>query len=254
MLIWHINYDKMSWANNMVNTSDPMRVDLIEADGKADGYSIANDAFPTNRVNSFDGFVTWNGDSLGLEIYDMQIVGDSMTFKTRGSRVAPELPSSSSKAVSSSSIKSSSSISSSSKVASSSSMKVLSSSATQSSSATAVSSSSNIFSSSTILNSSSSLSLLNSSSSDQFQTLSKINATTAASFQVADGILRVTANIEGRKAVNLFDANGTLLMTSSFNDRTCKVQLSKLRGKSFVVATLNVNGHLVKTQKIRVGY
>ena len=259
MLIWHINYDKRAWANNEVNVTDPMRVDLIEADGKADGYSIANDAFPTNRVNSFNGFVTWAGDSLGLEIYDMQIVGDSMTFKTRGSRIAPELPSSSSKAVvSSSSVKSSSSVaSSSSKIASSSSMNVLSSSTAKSSATSSSSIAWPFFSSSSHRHGfSSNSSMINpgmeSSSSEPHQNLMNAYVMSAVRFSVADRILKVTANVEGNKTLNLFDANGTLLMTSSFKDEVCVVQLNKLRGKSFVVATLNVNGHILKTQKIRV--
>lgn len=271
MLIWHINYDKRAWMYNEVNVADPMRVDLIEADGKADGYSIANDAFPTNRVNSFNGFVTWNGDSLGIELYDMKIVGDSMTFKTRGSRTVPNHPSSSSKAVSSSSVKSSSSVasssstivSSSSKIASSSSMNVLNSSAATSSAMSSATSSSSFawpffFSSSSHHKiSSSNSSLINpgmSSSSEPFQNLMNTSIATAPRFTVADGILKVTANIDGYKVLNLFDANGTLLMTNSFKDNACEIQLNKLRGKSFVIATLNVNGRLVKTQKVRVGH
>ena len=76
----------------------------------------------------------------------------------------------------------------------------------------------------------------------------------ATRFTVADGILRVNANIEGLKTLNLFDANGTLLITNSFKDNACDIQLNKLRGKSFVIATLSVNGYLVKKQKVRVGF
>jgi hypothetical protein len=105
--------------------------------------------------------------------------------------------------------------------------------------------------------SSSNSSLINpgmSSSSEPFQNLMNTSIATAPRFTVADGILRVAANIDGYKVLNLFDANGTLLMTNSFKDSACEIQLNKLRGKSFVIATLNVNGHLVKTQKIRVGH
>ena len=250
MLIWHINYDKTAWSRNELNVSDPMRVDLIEADGKADGYSIANDAFPTNRVNSFNGFVTWNGDSLGLEIYDIKIVDNHAEFKTRGSRVAPELPSSSSKAIaSSSSVKKSSS-----SVASSSSQKIYSSSTAKSSSSIALSFSSSSHRQGTSSNSSFINPGMESSSSDPFQNLKNANAMAATRFTVADGILRVNANIEGLKTLNLFDANGTLLMTNSFKDNACDIQLNKLRGKSFVIATLSVNGYLVETQKVRVGF
>jgi len=253
MLIWHINYDRTAWMYNEVNVSDPMRVDLIEADGKADGYTVAYDAFPTNRVNSFNGFVTWAGDSLGLEIYDITIVDDHVEFKTRGSRVAPELPSSSSKAVaSSSSVKKSSSSMAKSSASVSSSSTAISSSTAKSSSSIAWP----FFSSSDRLSSSSNSSFINpgmSSSSDHMQIQPKANATSAVQFSVTNKILRINASLEGRKTLNLFDANGTLLLTHTFKDGTCEIHLNKLRGKSFVIATLNVNGKPVKTQKVRIG-
>ncbi|MBR2091642.1 MAG: M6 family metalloprotease domain-containing protein [Fibrobacter sp.] len=253
MLIWHINYDKKAWVNNMLNTADPLRVDLVEADGKADNYTIPNDAFPTNRVNSFNGFVTWNGDSLGLEIYDIKIVDDHVEFKTRGSRVTPKHPSSSSKAEASSSSvkKSSSSIANSSASVSSSSIAISSSTAKSSSSIARP------FSSSNRLSSSSNSSHINpgiSSSSDHMQIQPKTNVILAVQFSVENKVLKLNTSLEGRKTLNLFDANGTLLMTNSFKDKACEIQLNKLRGKSFVIATLNVNGKPIKTQKIRVGF
>ena len=149
MLVWHINYDRYSWMYNEINVSDPMHVDLIEADGRADAYTVAADAFPTSRVNSFNGFKTWAGDSLGLEIYDIKIVDDHAEFKTRGNRVSPvpESSSSSAKVSSSSVAESSSSEESSSSVEVSSSsvrsaVKESSSSANRSSSSVVASSSS----------------------------------------------------------------------------------------------------------------
>ena len=246
---------------NEVNTSDPMRVDLIEADSKADGYTTKDDAFPTNRVNKFNGFVTWSGDSLGLEVYDIKIVDDYVEFKTRGSRVAPVLSSSSVAKSSSSSAKSSSSSarSSSSKVVSSSSKPVSSSSSRVSSSSVAssssvkVSSSSVLSSSSNALSSSSSVHVFKqSSSSDGVMISERRIASSAVRFFVDNRILRVDANLEGRKTVNLFDANGTLLLSNTFADKYCEISMDALRGKSFVIVTLESGGQLIKTKKIRV--
>ncbi len=261
MLIWHINYDRYSWMYNEVNTSDPMRVDLIEADGKADGYTTKDDAFPTSRVNKFNGFVTWSGDSLGLEVYDIKIVDDHVEFKTRGSRVAPVLSSSSVAKSSSSSAKSSSSkaVSSSSKAVSSSSKPVSSSSSRVSSSSVASSSSVKVSSSSVLSSSSNALSSSSrvhiferSSSSDSVMISESRIVSSAVRFFMDNRILRVDANLEGRKTVNLFDANGTLLLSNTFADKHCEISMDALRGKSFVIVTLESGGQLLKTKKIRV--
>jgi len=245
MLIWHINYDRRAWANNMVNTADPMRVDLIEADGDANSRTMANDAFPTNRgVNSFNGFVTWSGDSLGLEIYDIKIVDSTVTFKTRGKRVSPDAgKSSSSKAVSSSSVAvSSSSVSSSSvQPPSSSSVAPSSSSVAPSSSSVApvVSSSSTVF-----------VSKESSSSSDLVSIRTYV--TSSVRLSVTDGVLAVNANVDGQKKIHLFDVNGTLLLDKTFDGNFCEIQLKNLGGKSFVVGTLESGGRLLKSFKLRL--
>lgn len=245
MLIWHINYDRRAWANNMVNTADPMRVDLIEADGDANSRTMANDAFPTNRgVNSFNGFVTWSGDSLGLEIYDIKIVDSTVTFKTRGKRVSPDAgKSSSSKAVSSSSVaESSSSVSSSSvQPPSSSSVAPSSSSVAPSSSSVApvVSSSSTVF-----------VSRESSSSSDLVSIRTYV--TSSVRLSVTDGVLAVNANVDGQKKIHLFDVNGTLLLDKTFDGNFCEIQLKNLGGKSFVVGTLESGGRLLKSFKLRL--
>ncbi|SHK54615.1 M6 family metalloprotease domain-containing protein [Fibrobacter sp. UWB12] len=238
LLIWHINYDRYSWMYNEVNTTDPMKVDLVEADGKADVYSAKDDAFPTSRgVNSYNGFVTWGGDSLGLEVYDIKIVDDHVEFKTRGSRVSPVSPASSSSAVRSSSSKA---VSSSSKPASSSSSV---SSSSVSSSSKAKSSSSNVISST---------SKDLSSSSEPFMFATQNIVPSAVQFSVADRALKVHADIDGLKTVALFDVNGTLLMKKSFADKYCEVHMDNLRGKALVIAVLELNGQVVKSKKIKV--
>lgn len=241
LLIWHINYDRRAWFNNMVNTSDPMRVDLVEADGDVNARTIMNDAFPTSRVNSFNGFVTWSGDSLGLEIYDIKIVDSTVTFKTRGSRVSPDEGKSSS-----SNVPSSSSVSSSSRFWS-----------FASSSSNAMSSSAILWSSAAMWYSSGEIALSSESQGSSSSNLQSVNVGrlpghSMVNFSAAKGVLVVNAKIEGRKVVRLFDVNGTLLMTKSFDDEFCEVRMDKHRGKPFAVVTLEVDGRLVKTQKVRM--
>ena len=247
MLIWHINYDRRAWANNMVNTADPMRVDLIEADGKADARSVQADAFPTNSVTGFNGFVTWSGDSLGLEIYDIKIVDSTVTFKTRGKRVSPDagkssssVASSSSKAVSSSSVAPSSSSVSSSSVQ------------PPSSSSVAPPSSSVAPSSSSVVPSSSSADVTKGSSSSSDLVSIRTYVTSSVRLSVTDGVLAVNANVDGQKKIHLFDVNGTLLLDKTFDGNFCEIQLKSLGGKSFVVGTLESGGRLLKSFKLRL--
>lgn len=247
MLVWHINYDRYSWMYNEINVSDPMHVDLIEADGRADAYTVAADAFPTSRVNSFNGFKTWAGDSLGLEIYDIKIVDDHAEFKTRGNRVSPvpESSSSSAKVSSSSVAESSSSKESSSSVEVSSSsvrsaVKESSSSANRSSSSVEASSSSRM-----------EISAI-SSSSENTMIAHKMRVASMVKFSVSENVLLVNAKMAGLKTVNLFDANGTLLKSQSFNGESCEIHMEALRGKTFIVATLESDGRLIKSYKVRM--
>jgi hypothetical protein len=81
------------------------------------------------------------------------------------------------------------------------------------------------------------------------------NTSAAASLvrmSAKDGVLLVDANFAGLKTLNLFDANGALLMKKTFNGKFCEVQMSELQGKSFVIAALEAGGRLLKTKKIRV--
>ena len=113
-----------------------------------------------------------------------------------------------------------------------------------SSSSSVVESSSSVISSSSLVESS--------SSSEKVMIAERRYAASAVQFNVVDRILKVNANIDGRKAVNLFDVNGTLLMRKTFTGAFYEVHMDALRGKSFVVATLESNGQIVKTKKIRV--
>ena len=254
MLIWHINYDRYAWMNNAVNVSDPMRVDLVEADGDANARTITSDAFPTNRVNSFNGFVTWSGDSLGLEIYDIKIADSVVTFKTRGKRVSPDagkssssVASSSSKAVSSSSVpKSSSSFS---VVVSSSSVRPPSSSSAAPPSSSVAPSSSSVV---PVVSSSSASDVTTESSSSSNLVSIRTYVTSSLRLSVNDGVLTVNANFEGSKTIHLFDVNGTLLLKKTFDGSSCEIRLNDVRGKSFVVGTLESGGRLLKSFKLRL--
>lgn len=65
MLVWHIDMDEMAWEYNMVN-SDPQhqRVDIVEADGKANDATLSGDPFPgTANVTEYQ-LMSWNGDSI----------------------------------------------------------------------------------------------------------------------------------------------------------------------------------------------
>ena len=194
-----------------------------------------------------------SGDSLELEVYDIKIVDDHVEFKTRGNRVSPVSSSSSAKSSSSKAVSSSSkAVSSSSKPVSSSSSRV-SSSSVASSSSVKRSSSSVSSSSSNAKSSSSSVHILELSSSSGSVMISERRlASSAVRFFVDNRILRVDANLEGRKTVNLFDANGTLLLSNTFADQYCEISMDALRGKSFVIVTLESGGQLIKTKKIRV--
>lgn len=247
MLVWHINYDRYSWMYNEINVSDPMHVDLIEADGRADAYTVSTDAFPTSRVNSFNGFKTWAGDSLGLEIYDVKIVGDHVEFKTRGNRVSPVPESSSNSAkVSSSSVAESSS-----SEESSSSVEVSSSSVR--SAVKESSSSANRSSSSVVASSSSRMEISAiSSSSENTMIAHKMRFASMVKFSVSEKVLLVNAKMAGLKTVNLFDANGTLLKSQSFSGESCEIHMETLRGKTLIIATLEFNGRLIKSYKVRM--
>ncbi len=159
MLIWHIDYSDSIWFNALINTENGLHVDIVEADGKADYYSMPYDVFPgtswTKKYTSFKNFVTKNGADLGVSLTKISEASDYsyVTFNVNDDGVE-----------SSSSIVSSSS----SEEVSSSSQEVSSSSvaAESSCSSAIVSSSSQAKSSSSVVASSSSVTKEESSSSE----------------------------------------------------------------------------------------
>lgn len=66
MLVWHIDYDQEAWDENDVNnTANHQRVDIVEADGKSGAYqAYAADPFPgTKNVTQFT-FTAWDSSSI----------------------------------------------------------------------------------------------------------------------------------------------------------------------------------------------
>lgn len=94
MLVWHIDYDPVAWANNTVNNSSRhQRVDIEEADGRQNSYSRDGDSFPgTQGVTSFTddtdpSMRLWSGVGLNLPITEIAEDGDGIiTFKVAGGK------------------------------------------------------------------------------------------------------------------------------------------------------------------------
>jgi hypothetical protein len=82
--------------------------------------------------------------------------------------------------------------------------------------------------------------------------LSKQPVSAAAHLSVVNGSLMVNTKIAGRKTVNLFDMNGTLLMTKSFSEESCEIRMGSTRGKAVAIVTLEHNGRVIKSYKVRM--
>ena len=91
-----------------------------------------------------------------------------------------------------------------------------------------------------------------SSSSENTMIAHKMRVASMVKFSVSENVLLVNAKMAGLKTVNLFDANGTLLKSQSFNGESCEIHMEALRGKTFIVATLESDGRLIKSYKVRM--
>lgn len=81
MLVWHIAYDKDVWSKNEINSGKTQRLDIIEADGKADYNTTKGDAFPgTARKTSFNEFYTLLGKDLGVMLTNITETDSSVKF------------------------------------------------------------------------------------------------------------------------------------------------------------------------------
>lgn len=236
MLIWHIKYDKRAWSNNLVNTGNPLGVDLVEADGKAGPYTISSDAFPGKGVYSYDGFKSWKGDDLGLSISEIKEHQNDgyVEFLASGTHKGPE-------PVSSSSEESSSSLSSS----------------LESSSSTVLSSSAESYHSLNFSSAAESSASLASSSSFEISSstlnLGRVAAPAVSmNISVVNKVVSLKTDASGHKLLRLFDANGLLLASNDFDADEMSVSLNAKQGTAVVLAVLYVNGHPAISRKIQI--
>lgn len=98
MLIWHIDYNSSVWSQNSVNNSSSHQyVDIEEADGTQNSYTISGDPFPgTSNKTSFTSSTnpamkTWSGTGLNYPITDIKETGGVITFNVLGGSVT-QLP------------------------------------------------------------------------------------------------------------------------------------------------------------------
>lgn len=84
MLIWHIDYDKKQWAANTVNNDVAhQRIELVEADGLAQGKSHPGNAYPgtTDATcitgNTLPGFRPFGAEAVALGLYNIKEVTDA---------------------------------------------------------------------------------------------------------------------------------------------------------------------------------
>lgn len=94
MLIWHVDYNPYVWNSNTVNNSSSHQyVDIEEADGTQNSWSVEGDPFPgTQHVTSFTDDTNpsmrlWSGKGLGLPLTDISEDRSGMiTFKVAGGK------------------------------------------------------------------------------------------------------------------------------------------------------------------------
>lgn len=91
MLVWHIDYNRAAWNNNVVNNdADHQRVDLVEADNIQSYYTLTGDPFPGKKgITEFTckttpALIDWNGNPMEVDIYDIKENNDivSLTIKS----------------------------------------------------------------------------------------------------------------------------------------------------------------------------
>lgn len=99
MLIWHIDYNKNVWANNVVNnTIKHQYVDIVEADGTQNESSRSGDAFPgTSRITSITddtnpNLKSWSGTRRNLSVFNIKEENGLITFNVIDPRVKPKAP------------------------------------------------------------------------------------------------------------------------------------------------------------------
>lgn len=99
MLVWHIDYLKSAWDDNIVNNEFAhQRVDIVEADGVYGEDSRAGDPFPgTSGVHSFTAtstpaMTTWIGVDPDMPLTDIHEIDGRITFRVKGGGDALPVP------------------------------------------------------------------------------------------------------------------------------------------------------------------
>ncbi|SHK39890.1 M6 family metalloprotease domain-containing protein [Fibrobacter intestinalis] len=239
MLIWHIDYNERAWKQDTLNNfSAHQRVDVVEAgnlkiNSYSDGFyystakaNLMDDPFPGSQNVTAFSFTAWDGNSLGVNLYNIREESDGIVcFATREGISITACPDESSLA---------------------------------SSSSVAESSSSSIAVSSSSSESSSSSGFVESSSS-QGEFLSSSSATMAVvqvqsmghSVKLFGTTLSVQSGFSGRKMVRAYDLSGKEVLRKTFDDFSADIDLREMSGQVLIVK-LSAQGRTLELKRIAV--
>lgn len=219
MLVWHIDYNRTVWENDALNDdASHQRVDVVEAGnlhvtGYYDGFAssggrhLVDDPFPGSlKVTELAPLAAWNGYQLLSGLYNITEQDSAVCFSVVKDVVVENcglVRSSSSSAEESSSSESSSSVASSSSAAT------------------------------WPWRSSSSVAESSSSASERIVSGSVLRMEFGVHFE--GGMLNVFAPVLGTKTVRIFDLQGHLLLSESFDGSSHGVDLRKMPNARLVV-------------------
>jgi hypothetical protein len=260
MLIWHIDYNNEVWQNDAMNDDKThQRIDVVEAGDKRvvsydDGFmnswgggsNLKDDVFPgSQKVTEYGPFVSWGGTTKEIHLYSITEKNDNVCFATKSGVTVSDcefVRSSSSAAVIESSSSSESKLSSS--------VQAVSSEAALSSSSVRPRSSSGGWK-----RSSSSQGWMRSSSSavvpsSSTEALLAGKVQRGVRMEVSGRMLTVTAETAAPRMLRVFDVQGNMLVSESFDGMEKTLDLGVGRGM-FVVQLIG-NGMLEGVLRVSV--
>lgn len=260
MLIWHIDYNNEVWQNDAMNDDKThQRIDVVEAGDKRvvsydDGFmnswgggsNLKDDVFPgSQKVTEYGPFVSWGGTTKEIHLYSITEKNDNVCFATKSGVTVSDcefVRSSSSAAVIESSSSSESKLSSS--------VQAVSSEAALSSSSVRPRSSSGGW-----RRSSSSQGWMRSSSSavvpsSSTEALLAGKVQRGVRMEVSGRMLTVTAETAAPRMLRVFDVQGNMLVSESFDGMEKTLDLGVGRGM-FVVQLIG-NGMLEGVLRVSV--
>lgn len=239
MLVWHIDYNANAWRSDALNdVAGHQRVDVVEAgnlkiNSYSDGFyystakaNLMDDPFPGSQNVTAFSFTAWDGNSLGVNLYNIREESDGIVcFATREGISITACPDESS---------------------------------LTSSSSGAESSSSSVAGSSSSSESSSSSGFVESSSS-QGEFLSSSSATTAVvqvlpmghSVKLFGTTLSVQSGFSGRKMVRAYDLSGKEVLRKTFDGFSADIDLREMSGQVLIVK-LSAQGRTLELKRIAV--